>query len=160
MSAPDSAARRAGVVLDTHDGPRFISAKLARKVVLLGPVTSIAGLPPEVEGIALAEGSVITVVKLTSSATQQSEAVLCEVRGDLLALRAQILEAGLFHERPRGVMFHDTLALELDVAALHERLQSALWTEQARQRARRSLDSARARSSQIPAPFSSGRPPA
>jgi hypothetical protein len=154
----DGAPGRAGLVLGAPGGPVFVDGAVARRVVLLGPVTPVRGLPPELEGVSLAEGHAVTVVRLWGDRRPPREALLCEAAGDLLALRCEVLSSGNFLAVPGGVSYGGGTAMELDVMALYRRIEGALWSEQARQRARRSVDSARARSSQAPAPSSSGRP--
>ena len=152
---------RAGLVLRASRGDVFVSANVAARVAQLGPLSKVAGLPSPAAGIAVADGRVVTVVRLGDDRASRV-AVLCEVDGDLLALAGTTIVATGWFEPAQGGVLHDGARIaELDVRGIYGELESALWASRALRHAKRRAD-ARGDSDRPPpsklSPGSGGRP--
>jgi hypothetical protein len=129
----------------------LVSASAASRVAQLGPISPVAGLPLPATGIAVADGRVVTVVKLGDDRGSRV-AILCEVDGDPIALAgAAIVATGWFDPAPGGVVHAGALVQELDVRAIYGELESALWASRALRHAKRRAD-ARGDSERPPSP--------
>lgn len=128
---------RPGLLLRGGDTHVFVPADVARRVVHLGPITRVPGMPWPGAGIAVAEGRLVTVLLVPEAREPASGTstigVLCDVDGDVVALLADDVSAALSASGDGA----DDEVETLDVRALHGELEGALWARKARRAARR-----------------------
>ncbi len=142
-----------GVLLEVRDAEGgaelgFLPAEIAVRVAALGAVRRVPGLRRPALGIALADGEVVTVFEIGSSAAASptyrpgedwsvpgcDRAVLCNVGGQRLALTGgTIVATGLFESSGHdGVLWRGAVVPALDVRALYRAAESAIWEDRAR----------------------------
>jgi hypothetical protein len=149
-----SAARMKGGVLleyvEASGGVRmgFLPAEIAIRVAALGAIRRVPGLRLPALGIALADGEVVTVFEIGSSAAAPAtyrpgedwsvpgcdRAVLCDVGGQRLALTGgAIVATGVFEAGESGaVLWRGAEVPTIDVRALYRAAESAIWEDRAR----------------------------
>ncbi len=126
----------------------FLSAEIAVRVAALGAIRRVPGLRLPALGIALADGEVVTVFEIGSSAAATpayrpgedwsvpgcDRAVLCNVGGQRLALTGgTIVATGVFESSGDGaVVWRGSEVPVLDVRALYRAAESAIWEDRAR----------------------------
>lgn len=116
-------ATRGGVLVLRNDELRFIDASVAQRVLRGATVTRVPGAPI---GLTVHEGRVICVFELGSS---RGELVVCDVRGELVALAGlRVVESGMFEAAENGVRVESRAAPELDVAAELEAWAQQFWS--------------------------------
>ncbi len=111
-------------MLKVEGGLCFIPAPIAVRLAPTPRITSIPGAPPELLGIALHDGMVVSVLAIGRAAAGM---VICQHGGELLGIvGGEVVKTGLFdvvRDQP-GVVEHDGVpATTLDVAALYNRVQ-------------------------------------
>jgi chemotaxis signal transduction protein len=73
---------------------RLLPATVAQRVIATPPITRVPGSPPQLLGIALHEGTVVSVIALGPAG---STMVICQHAGENLGLvGAEVLDAGTF----------------------------------------------------------------
>jgi hypothetical protein len=146
-------AMKGGVLLEVRDADgkaqlRFLPAEIAVRVAALGAVRRVPGLRLPALGIALADGEVVTVFEIGSSAAAAptyrpgedwsvpgcDRAVLCNVGGQRLALTGgSIVATGVFESAEGGaVVWRGAEVPVLDVRALYRAAEAAIWEDRAR----------------------------
>jgi chemotaxis signal transduction protein len=108
--------RRGGLLLRVEGELRFLAASVAVRVAPLPPVEAVPGAPPDLLGIALHEGVVVSVIAIgpRRDANGQNTMIVCQHAGELVALvGAEVVEAGTFDEQGA--------AQPLDLAAIYAR---------------------------------------
>jgi hypothetical protein len=120
--------RRGAVVLRVEGETMFIPAGVALEVTSMPRVTTIAGAPSELLGIALHEGSIVPVLSVGSARTRM---VLCTYLGEPVGVTGgDVLHVGLLPsagEHGELVVHHGRPARLLDVGALYARVQAGSW---------------------------------
>lgn len=144
---------RGGLLLRFEGGAEasmlgFVPAAVATRVAALGAVVAVPGVPPPVLGIALAEGAVVTVLRLgeRDAAPVSAEldegwpvpgarrAVICRVGAvDLALTGGAVVHAGVFDAAPEGegILWRGQMVPVLDVGAMYQQAESALWAGRA-----------------------------
>jgi chemotaxis signal transduction protein len=115
----------------------FIPADVAKRITALSSLTPVPGAAPSVAGLALADGHVVTVLKLAGFLPGRDawrgrgddwivpgadRAVLCTLGGFDVALTGGVVVAtGVFDADPSdaGVLWHGEVVPVLDVPALY-----------------------------------------
>jgi hypothetical protein len=156
-----------GVLLEYADATGaarlgFLPAEIAVRISALGAVRRVPGLRLPAVGIALADGEVVTVFEIGSSAHARASyrpgqdwsvpgcdrAVICNVGGQRLALSGgTIVATGVFElvnqatdplrgsSAPGGAArWRDVEVPTLDVRALYRAAEAAIWMDRARGR--------------------------
>jgi hypothetical protein len=150
----DAVPRERGGVLvrfaEGDDGPvlGFIPESVAVRLAALGSLVPVPGAAPPVLGIALADGAVVTVLRLgdadpeTVSHHPEDEwpvpgarrAIVCKAFGIDVALTGGVVVAtGLFDAAPGGdgIVWRGQMVPALDVCALYAQAEALTWTERA-----------------------------
>jgi hypothetical protein len=148
-----AASMKGGVLLEYGEasgGVRmgFLPAEIAVRVAALGAIRRVPGLRLPALGIALADGEVVTVLEIGSSAALPAtyrpgedwsvpgcdRAVLCDVGGQRLALTGgAIVATGVFESAENGaVVWRGAEVPTIDVRALYRAAESAIWEDRAR----------------------------
>jgi hypothetical protein len=143
---------KGGVLLEVRDAAGdarlgFLPSEIAIRVAALGAVRRVPGLRRPAIGIALADGEVVTVFEIGSSAAASpmyrpgedwsvpgcDRAVLCNVGGQRLALTGgTIVATGVFEGAGEAVLWRGAEVPTLDVRALYRAAESAIWEDRAR----------------------------
>jgi hypothetical protein len=144
---------RGGVLLrfaDGGDAPMlaFVPAAVATRLAALGSLVRVPGAHPPVLGVALAEGSVVTVLRLGDRDAQPAayrpddawpvpgadRALLCRVGGiDVALTGGSVVATGLFDAAPEGdgILWRGQMVPTLDVRALYGQAEAATWAGRA-----------------------------
>jgi hypothetical protein len=133
----------------------FIPADVALRITALTALTGVRGMELPASGIALAEGEVVTVLRLGLQrealpapgpyepgadwplSSGPNGAVLCSVAGQRVAVTgATVVATGLFDAagaggEGAGVLWRGERVPELDVRALYARAEAAIWAGRA-----------------------------
>jgi hypothetical protein len=132
-------------------GLAFVPAEVARRLTTLSSFIPVPGAQPPASGIALADGAVVTVLRVGEAETRTSmgrpayspgedwlvpganRAVLCQLGGFEAALVGGVVVAtGLFDAAPDGgVIWRGDVVPALDVRALYAQAEAASWAERA-----------------------------
>jgi chemotaxis signal transduction protein len=113
----------------------FISADVARRLTALLSVTPVPGSAPSVAGLALADGAVVTVLRIgrpagtTKIQPGADRAVLCELRNYEVAVTGGVvLATGMFDAEPEGtgVVWRGEVVPLIDVGALYAEAHAAV----------------------------------
>lgn len=144
---------RGGVLLrfaDAADAPMlgFIPADAATRVAALSSLVPVPGAPPAVAGIALADGAVVTVLRVGDAGAVDGEAcpsasiedawpipgarraILCRVGAHDVALTGgTVVATGVFDAAPagEGIVWCGQMVPPLDVRALYAQAEAATW---------------------------------
>ncbi len=121
-------AGRAGMVLDTGDGLRFVSAREAGWVVPSEAVVPVPGMVLPAVGLVLTEERVATALRVGT--VDAGHMVVCDTESGWVALMgARVTATGLFCEAEDGVgvVHHGQVVLELDVRGLTLDVEAAIW---------------------------------
>lgn len=146
-------ASRGGLLLRFEGGAEasmlgFVPAAVATRVAALGALVPVPGAPPPVLGIALAEGAVVTVLRLgerdAAPASMELDegwptpgarrAVICRVGAvDLALTGGVVVHAGVFDAAPEGegILWRGQMVPVLDVGILYQQAESAIWAARA-----------------------------
>jgi hypothetical protein len=143
---------RGGVLLrvgreDGCDLHAFVPAEVARRLCDLSSITPVPGARPPVVGIALAEGAVVTVLRVASPDPEAARrtyapgedwivpgadrAVLCTLGAIEVALTgASVVATGVFEGAPEGegVLWRSEVVPVLDVRSLYAQAEAAALT--------------------------------
>lgn len=145
------AHERGGVLLRFADGMGapalgFVPVDVASRLAALSAIVPVPGARPPVLGIALADGAVVTVLRVGVAAAPGYEpddawpmpgagrAVICRLGGLEVALTGgTVLATGLFDAAPGGdgVLWRGELVPVLDVRALYAQAEAAMWADRA-----------------------------
>ena len=144
----------------------FIPASTAIRVTALSSLVPVPGAPPQVVGIALADGAVVTVLRLGDGDPGEAgcgedawpipgsrRAVLCRLGGHDVALTGgSVVATGVFDAAPvgEGIVWCGQMVPALDVRAIYAQAEAATWAGRA----------ATGRALSRPAAPSTPRPPA
>jgi hypothetical protein len=134
----------------------FVPSEVARRLAALSSLTPVPGARPPVVGIALADGAVVTVLRIgrggsppaaASAAARPAyepggdwmvpgadRALLCQIGGVEVALTgATVVATGVFDVAPggQGVLWRSEVVPVIDVRALYAQAEAATWTERA-----------------------------
>lgn len=134
---------RGGVLLRARgrgkDELFFVPADVVRRIVVVAAISKVEGLRPPAHGVALVDGEVVVVLSPSSSAHSLASgggptmALLCDVETSRVAVCGHRVEAtGLFLEEREGFVRtneSEELAAIVDVAALYQRAEEAIWSE-------------------------------
>jgi chemotaxis signal transduction protein len=102
--------RQGGLLLRVEGELRYLAASVAVRVVPMPPVEAVPGAPPDLLGIALHEGLVLSVIAI---GPRRDAMIVCQHAGELVALvGAEVVQAGTFEEGG---------ASPLDLAAIYAR---------------------------------------
>jgi hypothetical protein len=151
-----SIAREKGGVLlrvrtDEGDALGFVPADVARRLAALSALTPVPGARPPVVGIALADGAVVTVLRIGrvgAAVTMKpayepggdwtvpgaDRALLCQIGAAEVALTgATVVATGVFDVAPgaEGVLWRSEVVPVLDVRALYAQAEAATWAGRA-----------------------------
>jgi hypothetical protein len=142
----------------------FVPASTAVRLSALGSLVPLPAAPPPVAGIALAEGVVVTVLRLGELRAGApppepgdewpipgaGRAVICKVGALEVALTGgTVVATGLFEAAPGGIVWRGQMVPTLDVRALYAQAEAATWAGRAA--------SARPSAPARPAPSDEGR---
>jgi len=144
---------RGGVLLRFADGAdaamlAFVPATVATRLAALGSLVPVPGAEPPVLGVALAEGAVVTVLRIGDRDADRAayrpddawpvpgadRAVLCRVGGiDVALTGGTVLATGLFDAAPEGdgILWRGQMVPTLDVRALYGQAEAATWAGRA-----------------------------
>lgn len=144
---------RGGVLLRVgRDGGAalgFIPAEVARRLTAVASLTPVPGARPPALGIALADGAVVTVLRVGQAGPERRPAyapgddwlvpgadcaVLCQVGGfDVALTGAVVVATGVFDEAAghEGVLWRGEVVPVLDVRALYAQAEAATWAARA-----------------------------
>lgn len=144
---------RGGVLLRFEGGAEaamlgFIPASTATRIAAVGSLVSVPGAPAPVVGVGLADGTVVTVLRLgerdIDAAPYQPDdawpvpgarrAVICRVGGVDVALTGGVVVAtGVFDAAPEGdgILWRGQMVPELDVRTLYAQAEAATWAGRA-----------------------------
>lgn len=151
MKAAVRARERGGVLLrfaDGDDAPAlgFIPATIATRLAALGSLVPVPGAAAPVLGIALADGAVVTVLRLGDGSALADQlddewpmpgarrAVVCRVGGIDVALTGGVVVAtGTFDAAPLGdgIVWRGQMVPALDVRAMYAQAEAATWAGRA-----------------------------
>ena len=130
----------------------FIPAEVARRLTALSSLTPVPGARAPIAGIALADGAVVTVLRIGEDAPQAAaherasydpgedwivpgadRAVLCHLGGADVALTgATVLATGVFDAASEGgVLWRGEVVPVIDVRALYAQAEASAWAERA-----------------------------
>jgi chemotaxis signal transduction protein len=129
----------------------FVPAEVARRLTALSSLTDVPGARPPIAGIALADGAVVTVLRIGQPAGSPpakpsyqpgedwvvpgaDRAVLCHLGGfDVALTGATVLATGVFDVGPEGdgVLWRGEVVPILDVRALYAQAEATTWAERA-----------------------------
>jgi len=129
----------------------FVPAEVARRLTTLSSFVPVPGARPPASGIALADGAVVTVLRVGQAdpppvagrpaytpgedwlVPGADRAVLCQLGGFEAALvGAVVVTTGLFDAAPDGgVIWRGDVVPVLDVRALYTQAEAATWAERA-----------------------------
>jgi hypothetical protein len=156
-----STVERGGVLLrvrtDEGDALGFVPADVARRLAALSTLTPVPGARPPVVGIALADGAVVTVLRIGRAGAPSQRptsppprpayepggdwmvpgadrALLCQLGGVEVALTgASVVATGVFDVAPggEGVLWRSEVVPVIDVRALYAQAEAATWAERA-----------------------------
>jgi len=121
-------AGRAGMVLDTGECLRFVSAREAGWVVPSEAVVPVPGLVLPAVGLVLTEDRVATALRVGT--VDGGHMVVCETEGGWVALMgARVVATGVFSEADdgAGVVHRGQVARALDVHGLTLDVEAAIW---------------------------------
>lgn len=142
----------------------FVPASTAVRLAALGSLVPLPAAPPLAAGIALADGVVVTVLRLGDSGADPlppepgdewpvpgaGRALICQVGGLEVALTGgTVVATGLFAAAPGGIVWRGQMVPALDVRALYAQAEAAMWADRA--------VSARPSAPARPAPSDEGR---
>jgi hypothetical protein len=123
---------RGGLVVRTSAGLRFVPAEHIRAVITLGTISPVPGLPRPALGVTMAEGRVLTVLRIDEAGARETVGIICDLEGDAVVLAAEeVLSAGVFPSESSGVRHGGEVAVELPVRALYADIEAALWSARA-----------------------------
>lgn len=151
---------RGGVLLRLRDAAHpgahagtalgFVPADVAQRLAALSALTPVPGAKPPAYGIALAEGAVVTVLRIGDAPFQDASArppytpgedwivpgaeraVLCRLGAfDVALTGATVLATGVFEPAPdeSGVLWRGEVVPVIDVRALYAQAEAATWAE-------------------------------
>jgi hypothetical protein len=150
-----AALERGGVLLRLDEGEGgdafgFVPAEVARRLTALTALTVVPGARPPVAGIALADGAVVTVLRIGQREAPGGKqayapgddwlvpgadrALLCDLGGfDVALTGATVVATGVFDAAPvrDGVLWRGEVVPVLDVRALYARAEAVKWAERA-----------------------------
>lgn len=126
----------------------FIPAAVASRVAALRSLVTVPGAPPQVLGVALADGAVVTVLRIGERRVDEPRyqaddpwpvpgarrAVICHVGAVDVALSGGVVVAtGVFDAAPvgEGILWRGQMVPELDVRALYAQAEAATWAGRA-----------------------------
>jgi hypothetical protein len=124
----------------------WVPGDVVVRVTTLSAVTPVPGVRAPAAGIALAEGEVVTVLRVGDGGAPATvdedgwptpgadRAVLCDLGGERVALTGgTVVATGSFEEDAGlgGVVWRGRRAPELDVRALYARAEAATWAARA-----------------------------
>ncbi|MFT3774315.1 MAG: hypothetical protein QM820_53825 [Minicystis sp.] len=144
---------RGGVLLRFAEGADavmlgFVPASVATRLSALGSLLPLPGAPASVAGIALADGAVVTVLRLgdreadLARYTPDDEwpvpgarrAVICRVGGvDVALTGGAVVATGVFDAAPEGegILWRGQMVPALDVRAMYAQAEAATWAGRA-----------------------------
>ena len=143
---------RGGVLLRYADGAAsalgFVPADVASRLCALTAVVPVPGARLPVLGIALADGAVVTVLRVGTGAAPApgyapdeawpvpgaGRAVVCRLDGLEVALKGgTVLATGVFDAAPvgEGVLWRGEIVPVLDVRALYAQAEAVVWADRA-----------------------------
>jgi chemotaxis signal transduction protein len=106
---------RPGLLLRVGGEVRLLPASVALRVVATPAITRVPGGPPQLLGIALHEGAVVSVIALGPAG---STMVICQYAGENLGLvGAEVLDAGTFGDA--------AVARDLDIEGIYNQVRHA-----------------------------------
>ncbi|APR84448.1 Hypothetical protein A7982_09797 [Minicystis rosea] len=143
---------RGGVLLRFAEGAdakilAFVPASIAMRLCALGSLVPLRSAPAPVLGIALAEGAVVTVLRLgdremDAAAAEPDEwimpgaqrAVICRIGGvDVALTGGTVVATGVFDAAPEGegISWRGQMVPALDVRAIYAQAEAATWASRA-----------------------------
>lgn len=153
METRERASERGGVLLRFEGGGEatmlgFIPASVATRVAALGSPVPVPGAPPPVVGMALADGAVVTVLRLGERELEPARyqpddawpvpgarrAVICRVGGvDVALTGGAVVATGVFDAAPDGggILWRGQMVPELDVRTMYAQAEAATWAGRA-----------------------------
>ncbi len=112
---------RAGILLRAGGELGFVPANVARQVVPLPTLSSVANTPL---AMAIVGGQVVPVVAL---GTARSALVLCDIDGEIVGFSGlEVDRVGLFEAAEGGVTYQDRVVHDLELEAALRSLEQAL----------------------------------
>jgi hypothetical protein len=161
----DAAGERGGVLLRVRGGGLgggaptadpdgdalgFVPADVALRIASLSALTAVPGARPPVLGIALAEGAIVTVIRLGDQGGVDprrpyqpdqdwivpgaDRAVVCRLGSfDVALTGATVVATGVFDGAPggEGVLWRGEVVPLIDVRALYAQAEAATWAGRA-----------------------------
>jgi hypothetical protein len=124
----------------------FVPASTAVRLAQLGSLVPLPAAPPLVAGIALADGVVVTVLRLGERGVEPpppepgdewpvpgaGRALICRVGALEVALTGgTVMATGLFEAALGGIVWRGQMVPALDVPALYAQAEAATWADRA-----------------------------
>ena len=126
--------KRAGMVFRAAGCLAFLPASVVQRVAALPPISSVAGAPEGVLGIAHDSGEIMPIFAI---GPDRGALLICSYRGQSIGLiGARDLRAGLFEPDaayPDCVLHEGHSAARFDMAAIYERLDATSWASRSTQ---------------------------
>jgi purine-binding chemotaxis protein CheW len=121
--------RRGGIVFKAHGELRFLPALAVQQVLPLPPIARIPSAPPELAGVAQAEGEIVPVIDLRDGKDVNGSLIVCSYLGEPLGVAVrEIVSIGHYDVDPEqsdAVVVAQARARPLDLASLYAKLQAA-----------------------------------
>ncbi len=126
MGDPPAASRVGGILLRVGGVLRFVEASVAVRIAAGPRITPVPGGPAELLGVAMHEGTIVSVVSVGSART---EMIVCQHAGELLGVvGGEVVCTGSFDAAtslPDAVEHDGERVPSLDVAAIYDRVMAS-----------------------------------